>query len=117
MRLLTVAVVVCRAELVLLLAPLALLFLANRQLSFAQLLLAGIPTSLAALAVSVLVDSLFWRRWLYPEGEVLFFNTVLNKSHEYGTAPFHWCARARRTDRAAAPTGPALARRRAHAHQ
>ena len=89
-RLLTVATVIFRAELVLLLGPLALLFLVNRQISFGQLLLAGIPTALLALVCTVAIDSLFWRRWLYPEGEVLYFNTVLNKSHEYGTAPFHW---------------------------
>ena len=89
-RLLTVAVVVCRAELVLLLGPLALLFLINRQISFTDLLVVGFSTAFTALTLTVAVDSIFWRRILYPEGEVLFFNTVLNKSHEYGTAPFHW---------------------------
>jgi alpha-1,6-mannosyltransferase len=47
-------------------------------------------TSVICIASTVLVDSQFWGRWLWPELEVLHFNTVQNKSHEWGVSPWHW---------------------------
>ncbi len=90
LRLITLAAVTCRSELVLLLGPLCLLLLAQRRVGFVPLLRLGVSTAALSLALSVCVDSIFWRRLLWPEGEVLFFNTVLNKSSEYGVSPPHW---------------------------
>ena len=32
----------------------------------------------------------FYVRWLWPEGQVLLFNTVDNRSSEWGEMPIYW---------------------------
>lgn len=59
-------------------------------ISFTRLLKIGVPAGLAALSISFTVDSIFWARPVWPEFESFYFNSWLNKSHEWGTQPFSW---------------------------
>lgn len=61
-----------------------------KELKIWTILKIGIPSGLLALAATVLFDSFMWGRWVWPEGDGLFFNVYQNKSHEWGTYPFLW---------------------------
>ncbi len=79
-----------RCDMLVLLAPIGLAWLFLRRASILELIYIGSVCGSVAVATTIAVDSFFWQRWLWPEGEVLWFNLVLNRSHEYGVSPWHW---------------------------
>ncbi|XP_064606670.1 dol-P-Man:Man(7)GlcNAc(2)-PP-Dol alpha-1,6-mannosyltransferase-like isoform X2 [Liolophura sinensis] len=85
-----IAIIVFRAELALFLGLILFMELMYHRVSIFTLLRNVFPAGAVVLVTTFLVDSIFWKRWLWPEGEVLWFNVVLNKSADYGTSPFLW---------------------------
>jgi hypothetical protein len=99
--LLIVAVCTCRCDILVLAAPVGLSMLAMRQVSFVMGAVTGLAAVAVSLAVVVPLDTVMWDnyskpnsggldRFLWAEGVVLFYNTVENKSSDWGTSPWWW---------------------------
>lgn len=84
------AATVMRGDVLILAGLVGLQLLVSGRLGLLQGVGLGFLSVAASLAVTVPLDSLLWGRWLWPEGEVLWFNTVLNKSSDWGVMPWHW---------------------------
>jgi len=99
--------VVLRAELALLLAPVALQMLISRDIPFTRLVVVGLISAAASAgaflwahyirvltllsAATVLVDTYFWssQYWLWPELYSVWFNVYEGKSVEWGVSPIY----------------------------
>ena len=60
---------------------------------FKLFILYGVAASIGCIALTLLVDSWFWNGFgalKWPELEVLLFNTVDNRSSEWGTSPWRY---------------------------
>ncbi|XP_078177961.1 homolog of asparagine-linked glycosylation 12 isoform X6 [Carex rostrata] len=90
LRCLIIATVVFRCDTVLLLAPIGLELLLNKCISLWEAIKCGLITTLLSVGCTVFLDSILWQRTLWPEFEVFWFNSVQNRSSEWGTHPFHW---------------------------
>ncbi|KAK8376581.1 hypothetical protein O3P69_009892 [Scylla paramamosain] len=85
-----VAVLIFRSELCLLLGTMVLADLSTQRLQLLPFMKNAIPAGLCCLGTTIAVDSLFWGRLLWPEGEVFWFNTYKNQSGNWGSSPILW---------------------------
>lgn len=92
LALLTIAGVIFRAELAVLLAAQTLYLLVSRRIAlFGYTIPFGILCASCGILLTVLVDSTFWQRFpLWPEWEAFIFNVVNGQSSEWGTEPWYF---------------------------
>ena len=90
--LLTLAGVVFRSEIAILLAAeVGLMMYQNRQSLTREIIPAGLFGAVLGLLTTVSIDSFFWQRFpLWPEFVGFYYNTVLGKASDWGTSPFHY---------------------------
>ncbi|CAN1829413.1 Dol-P-Man:Man(7)GlcNAc(2)-PP-Dol alpha-1,6-mannosyltransferase [Linum perenne] len=84
------AAVVFRCDMLLLLGPLGLQLLLVMHVLLVMDLNYSSYSLILSAGLTMFIDSIMWRRVLWPEFEVFWFNSVLNRSSEWGTHSFHW---------------------------
>lgn len=96
---LAVACIVFRCDMLILSFTVILALLLYRWIDLRTLLRSGIATAAIVVPACILIDSFFWRRWLWCELEVALFNrpkldattgAVVSNASEWGEAPLHW---------------------------
>ncbi|XP_077235174.1 homolog of asparagine-linked glycosylation 12 isoform X2 [Tasmannia lanceolata] len=90
LRCLTFATVVFRCDTLLLLGPIGLALLLTKSVSLWEAIKCCISAAVMGIGVSVLVDTIMWQKIVWPEFEVFWFNSVQNRSSEWGTHVFYW---------------------------
>ena len=84
-------ILVFRAELALLLGTMLLMDLTVGRISLLKTIGFGLLGLILSLAITISIDSWFWQKsYLWPEGMVLYYNVILNKSSNWGTSPWPW---------------------------
>ncbi|KAL8693824.1 MAG: hypothetical protein Q9218_001424 [Villophora microphyllina] len=82
--------IIFRSELALLLIHHTLFCLINHRLTLRSTITAGCIGAAIGLALTVSIDSVFWRRFpLWPELSAFSYNVIQSQSSKWGTSPWH----------------------------
>jgi len=84
------SILIFRGELAMFLGAVLLMEVLVGKITVLRVLTVGMVSLLVWIPLTVIVDSFFWGRLLWPEAEVMYFNVVLNKSSDWGVQPFLW---------------------------
>ncbi|KAL7799132.1 glycosyltransferase family 22 protein [Trichoderma ceciliae] len=88
--LLVFATAIFRSELAILLAATGLLLLVKSRLALRELVTVFLFAFVAALGLSVPIDSYFWQKALWPELAGFYYNAILGSSSNWGVSPWHY---------------------------
>ena len=87
--------IVFRCDMIMFAAPTLLVALINQRIDLKTTIISGLVSSLISIALTVLIDSYYWRRLVWPELTVLTYNSVPEadgsfNSQLWGTHVWHW---------------------------
>lgn len=90
--LLTIAGIVFRSELAILLGTITIYLLIRQRISIAKAVIpAGIIGTAIGLSSTVSIDSFFWQTFpLWPEWIAFYYNTIQGHSADWGTSPWYF---------------------------
>ncbi|KAL1609391.1 Dol-P-Man:Man(7)GlcNAc(2)-PP-Dol alpha-1,6-mannosyltransferase [Nothophoma quercina] len=90
--LLTIAGIVFRSELAILVGTITLYLLLTQRLSILKVIIpAGAGGLIVGLLCTVPIDSFFWQSFpLWPEWIAFYYNTIQGHSADWGTSPWHY---------------------------
>lgn len=90
--LLTIAGIVFRSELALLVATITLYLLVTQRVSIVKVVMpAGLGGLVIGLLCTVPLDSFFWQSFpLWPEWIAFYYNTIQGHSADWGVSPWHY---------------------------
>ncbi|ODA76568.1 hypothetical protein RJ55_07838 [Drechmeria coniospora] len=88
--LLVFATAIFRSELAIFLAVLGLEFLVSKRMTLRELVTTFLGSFVAALAMSIPVDSYFWQKPVWPELWGFYYNAILGSSSDWGVSPWHY---------------------------
>jgi len=84
------SILIFRGELAMFLGSILFMEIVVRKVSLKNVILVGLASLVIWIPITILIDSYFWKRPLWPEAEVMYYNVVLNKSSNWGTQPLLW---------------------------
>merc|ERR1719427_88076 len=84
------SILIFRGELAMFLGAVLLMEVLVGKITILRVLMVGLASLLVWIPLTIVVDSFFWGRLLWPEAEVMYFNVVLNKSSDWGVQPLLW---------------------------
>lgn len=90
---LAAATILFRCDIFILAVPVILIAVLSNPKQIVSVIRYGIVASVGCIALTVSIDSFFWKRWLWPEWEVAAFNALANggtNSSQWGVSPWHW---------------------------
>ena len=87
-----IAIIVFRGELAIFLGIILLMDLVVGRIRFLNLIPYSMIGLVLSLALTVPLDTFMWQKssYYWPEGQVLYYNIILNKSSNWGVMPWAW---------------------------